>query len=187
MTWRTHVAIGFLLVMITFATNNYPLSWIVVLATFIGSLAPDLDASDAKIKHLHIRWGPGRRQKAPFVPLSLLSEACHALFGHRGVMHSLLAVIILLIAGSFIIILTATSPLWLLALVVGYISHLFADSLTPSGIPLLYPLLKPIHFLPWPLRIPTNSLKEVLILATCSLIIVSWLYIDPTLIGQLVE
>ncbi len=58
-----------------------------------------------------------------------------AVVGHRGVTHSLLAVAAMLLflaekgAGSI------AAPL-----AVGYLSHLAADGLTPSGVPLLWPI-----------------------------------------------
>jgi inner membrane protein len=59
--------------------------------------------------------------------------------GHRGLTHSLLAVV-----GGLMLI-QAMEPKTLLGRLVepmalGYLSHLAADALTPAGVPLLWPL-----------------------------------------------
>ncbi len=83
-----------------------------------GSLLPDID---------HPQSWAGRKMRVVSVPLSML-------VGHRGVTHSLLAVVAALavLAG-----LGDAGP-WA-PLAVGYLSHLLADALTPSGVPLLWP------------------------------------------------
>lgn len=89
------------------------------LAIF-GSLLPDID---------HPKSWLGR--KVPF-----LSVPISALFGHRGITHSLLAI-------SFWLFVMTTQPGWMgLPLALGYLSHLLADSLTPAGVPLLWPVKK---------------------------------------------
>jgi inner membrane protein len=87
-------------------------------AATLGSLLPDIDHPNS--------WA-GRKLKLVSVPLSLL-------VGHRGVTHSLLAVV----AG---LALLGTMGVGFVAapLVVGYLSHLAADMVTPSGVPLLWP------------------------------------------------
>lgn len=95
------------------------------LAAAVGGLLPDLDHPESAL---------GRRLRLISVPLS-------ALVGHRGVTHSLLAIVVLL--GCLIVVTTQPvySPLaWSVApLCVGYLSHLVGDALTPSGVPLLWP------------------------------------------------
>lgn len=86
----------------------------------LGSLLPDID---------HPQSWVGR--KLPF-----LSHPIAALCGHRGVTHSLLAI-------SVALLVMASQPGWMAnALALGYLSHLAADSLTPSGVPLLWPVKK---------------------------------------------
>lgn len=88
-------------------------------AAALGALLPDVD-------HPHSRVG--RLVKPVSVPLSLL-------LGHRGVTHSLLAVLAALYAAGRL------GMAWMAAPVaVGYLSHLAADALTPAGVPLLWPL-----------------------------------------------
>ncbi|HSL01480.1 MAG TPA: metal-dependent hydrolase [Rubrobacteraceae bacterium] len=69
--------------------------------------------------------------------------------GHRTLTHSLLGVLIFAL------------PVWMflggfpnisLALVAGYASHILADALNTRGVPLLWPLGKPIRLLPGGIR-----------------------------------
>jgi inner membrane protein len=86
----------------------------------IGSLLPDID---------HPKSWVGSRLR----PISL---AISAVFGHRGVTHSALA----LIACAWTL-LRGGAPLWAAdAVAVGYASHLAADLLTPNGLRLAWPL-----------------------------------------------
>jgi inner membrane protein len=69
--------------------------------------------------------------------------------GHRTLTHSLLGVLLFalpvwLLFGGF--------PNLFLALVAGYASHVFADALNTRGVPLLWPLGKPIRLLPGGIR-----------------------------------
>ena len=91
-------------------------------AAVIGSLLPDLDHPSSWL---------GRRLWPVSRPLALL-------LGHRGLTHSLLAVV-----GGLMLI-QAMEPRTLLGRLVepmalGYLSHLAADALTPAGVPLLWP------------------------------------------------
>lgn len=87
----------------------------------IGALLPDID---------HPQSAVGRRIQFLSVPLAKV-------FGHRGVTHSLLAV-----AGVLFALLhwSGYGPGIIGPLCVGYLSHLAGDMLTPSGVPLLWPL-----------------------------------------------
>jgi inner membrane protein len=91
-------------------------------AAVAGSLLPDLDHPSSWL---------GRRLWPVSKPLALL-------LGHRGLTHSLLAVV-----GGLMLI-RAMEPGTILSrlvepLAVGYLSHLAADALTPAGVPLLWP------------------------------------------------
>lgn len=87
-------------------------------AAALGALLPDID---------HPQSWAGRRLRIVSVPLS-------ALVGHRGITHSLVAVIAALAALAVLGSTYAAAPV-----AVGYLSHLAADALTPSGVPLLWP------------------------------------------------
>jgi len=87
-------------------------------AAVLGSLLPDID---------HPQSWAGRKMRAISVPLSLV-------VGHRGITHSAIAVV------TGLALLMVMGMGWMAApVVVGYLSHLLADSLTPSGVPLLWP------------------------------------------------
>ncbi len=105
----------------------------------IGGLAPDIDNASSTL---------GRR-------LGIISKEIMHHFGHRTIMHSLIGLAIWtalgfgaqqlavhLLAGrlgreqyNFI---TGSYTLWI-ALVLGYILHLFGDALTEEGIPIFWP------------------------------------------------
>src|SRR5919202_858864 len=86
-----------------------------------GSLLPDID---------HPKSWAGKRLR----PVSTLIAA---VFGHRGVTHSLLA-----LAGCWALLRYGTTVPrgWVAPVVTGYLSHLLADLLTPGGLRLAWPL-----------------------------------------------
>ncbi len=85
-----------------------------------GALLPDID---------HPQSWAGRR-------LRVISRPLAATIGHRGVTHSLLAVAVGILALRW----HGVSRAAVLPLVVGYLSHLIADLLTPAGLRLAWPL-----------------------------------------------
>ena len=85
-----------------------------------GSLLPDID---------HPRSWVGQRTRP-------VSTAIASVLGHRGITHSALAVIGL----SALLLHAGYQRGWVSALVVGYLSHLAADMLTPRGLRLAWPL-----------------------------------------------
>ncbi len=125
-----------------------------------GSLLPDLDASESKIKRLSVVG------ITPFAPLSV---GLNRRFGHRGALHSLLgwgiASLVFLPLGFFFSLGVS------LALSLGYGSHLVADACTKSGIPAFYPKGKRIHLLPRALRLTTGSLAEEAFLVALGLLL----------------
>ena len=86
----------------------------------LGGLLPDID---------HPKSWVGRRVRP-------VSNIIAAVFGHRGVTHSLLAVI-----GCGMLVQYAALPQSITSpLMIGYLSHLAADLLTPGGLRLAWPL-----------------------------------------------
>lgn len=84
-----------------------------------GGLLPDID---------HPKSWAGRR-------LRPISDMVAGVFGHRGITHSLLAVL-----GCGWLLHQGILPTrWAEPLVAGYFSHLLGDLLTPSGLRLLWP------------------------------------------------
>ncbi|MBF0305482.1 MAG: metal-dependent hydrolase [Alphaproteobacteria bacterium] len=109
-------------------------------AAGLGALLPDID---------HPKSWAGRK----LGPLSMLIAG---VFGHRGVTHSLLAVLIclgLLVWGGL--------GAMAMPVVVGYLSHLAGDGLTISGVPLLWPWRRPFGL---PL-VRTGTLTETALVA----------------------
>ncbi len=154
MTWSTHSLFGvnavWLLVPLLPVVPDANIGVLCAVAA-LGSLLPDLDASESKIKHLKL---PG----AEFKPFLLAAVVVSRTDQHRGLLHSLcglglasiLAVSIVPWSGG------AASAAFLL----GYASHLLADSATKSGLRLFYPSPKRYYALPKALRITTGSLAE---------------------------
>ncbi|RWR03486.1 hypothetical protein ED28_00435 [[Pantoea] beijingensis] len=123
--------------------------WHVIPAALLTCLLPDID---------HPKSLLGQR-------LKWISQPIARAFGHRGFTHSLLAII----AGLALFQINIPRG-WLVpadalqGLVLGYLSHIVADMLTPAGVPLLWPCR-------WRFRLPllnsqkSNQLERVLCLA----------------------
>jgi inner membrane protein len=117
MMFKTHLMVGILagLLAIKVLTPHNQILFIVLV--MFASLLPDIDHPDSKIG-----------SKVKIVGF---------LFEHRGFFHSLIATILFsVLAYSFL------GMIGLQAVAIGYLSHLFADSLTREGIMFLYPLTK---------------------------------------------
>lgn len=131
MRWTTHLVAG----MLAATLVGQPLTGVVVAG--VSSLLPDLDTHESKL---------GRKLPFISIPLGLI-------FGHRGMLHSLLAVIIIyIIALQFF-------PTWAIPMTVGYTSHLILDSFTPSKIPWLWPYPERYGF---PL-VETDSIVDIMV------------------------
>jgi membrane-bound metal-dependent hydrolase YbcI (DUF457 family) len=128
----------------------------------LGALLPDLDHSRAWLARWRLARGGFRGWIRPF---ALPSHILHEQFGHRGAMHSLFAVALLLVAVQL-----ARTPAPELAdmgvpLAWGYALHLAADLLTRRGLPLFAPLWRARFSLPRPLGVRTGSIGEALYVA----------------------
>ena len=123
--------------------------WHIVPSAILTCLLPDID---------HPRSLLGQR-------LSWLSKPIARLCGHRGFTHSLLAVF-----GALTLFYLKVPDSWIVpadalqGMVLGYLSHILADMLTPAGVPLLWPCR-------WRFRLPIlaprkgNQLERVLCMA----------------------
>lgn len=98
--------------------------WHIIAGGLLTCLLPDID---------HPKSVLGQR-------LTWVSKPIARLCGHRGFTHSLLPIIVgilLFILGLFP---EKAIPLDVLhAMIIGYLSHIVADMLTPAGVPLLWP------------------------------------------------
>lgn len=114
----------------------------------LGGMLPDID---------HPASAFGRR----VWPVSMVISE---IFGHRGITHSLIAVaVISFVAGYSVSVLDwhpGYSVPFILGLSIGYMSHLFCDWMTNTGVPLLWPNRKRFAS---PVTIQTGSPVEYLI------------------------
>ncbi|BBV08249.1 TPA: metal-dependent hydrolase [Providencia stuartii] len=125
-----------------------------VPGALLGALLPDID---------HPSSIPGRMLKILSLPISKLC-------GHRGFTHSLIAWLLLVLACYQWLPANWPIPNDLIqAFLLGYMSHLVADILTPSGVPFLWPL--PFRFCFPLLRSKSNKRAErfiAIVLAVCA-------------------
>ena len=123
--------------------------WHIIPATLLTCLLPDIDHPQSLLGQ-RLRW---------------ISQPIARAFGHRGFTHSLLAVV-----GGVILLRMQLPSGWIIpadafqGMVLGYLSHIVADMLTPAGVPLLWPCR-------WRFRLPLinsqkgNQLERILCLA----------------------
>ena len=117
---RTHLLITLFFVLIFL--NGVENKFVFVLTAIVATYIPDIDSKTSKI---------GRKKEFRFFQFFIK---------HRGVLHSLNFFFLISI---FIYI---YFPFLFQGFFLGYLSHLFADSLTIQGIYLFYPIKKKIHF-----------------------------------------
>ncbi len=133
MTWATHPLLGIstLWLLAPLPSENWHVNIGVLAAVAaFGALLPDLDASESKIKHLRI---PHMQIKPFLLPAIIVNRTEQ----HRGLLHSLVGLGLVAFCALPSVFYAGWSPLP--AFVLGYASHLLADSATKSGIELLYP------------------------------------------------
>ncbi|MGM5481008.1 MAG: metal-dependent hydrolase [Nanobdellota archaeon] len=118
MQGRTHALTGLLIgcIITTVTEQDVLMSILIVFASLLGSLLPDIDTADSIL---------GRRVKA----IGWLSR-------HRGFFHSLLFLIIILVLSSPLV-----SRIILLSFTAGFISHLILDAMTKKGVTIIPGLL----------------------------------------------
>ncbi len=92
----------------------------------LGALAPDVDHPKSTLGQL-VR------------PLSLMVSL---VFGHRGITHSTLAIV----ACLWVLVEYSNYSHLTLPFLVGYLTHLAGDILTPAGLPLLWPIRRRRNF-----------------------------------------
>lgn len=143
----THAAAGTAsALLVAQALHASPIQALLILSGGVaGSYLPDID---------HPKSAFGSR----VLPLSL---PISAIFGHRGITHSLIAVV----AMSCLLWWVFQQANWhqgiavpvLVGIAVGYLSHLLGDWLTNSGVPLLWPSKR--RFVS-PLKLCTGDFRE---------------------------
>ena len=162
MRWHTYAlfAVSSLWLLTPFLHQNEPVN-IGVLAAYAawGALVPDLDAAESKIKHLSV---------CGIKPFALPAVGLHRALGHRGLLHSFAG----LAAFSLVMIPLSiyVGGLAVLALMLGYASHLVADACTRSGVPLHYSNHKRYHLLPRSCRFITSSQAEEVVFVLVAIV-----------------
>lgn len=118
---RTHLAFGFLiallispLIHVSSITNKL----IFISLTLISSILPDIDQPNSKISR----------------NIPIISQIVSILSKHRGIFHSLFIAFLISAAIFFLI-----SPLFGIAILIGYLSHLLIDGFTKTGVNFLHP------------------------------------------------
>lgn len=172
MTWRTHVVGGIATLWflgssaVLGASDPVGAGNPIVLSALagFGALLPDLDAQESRIKNL-TTFG--------IRPFFLPAVALHHALGHRGMLHSamglmLMAVVLGLPVGLWL----GTTPM--IALLLGYASHLVLDGATKAGIPLWFPNPQRLHLLPLCLRVTTGSQAEDGVLIALILLVATY-------------
>lgn len=177
MTGNTHAAIGAAtgmgMVYVTGADTWTDILISVGLACF-AALLPDLDAENSKLQNVLIPKMSPKFRKAVFFAVAFLLILVHlmipempfyviliALFlfvavalPHRSITHS--ALMIAYVGWTVNLI----SPEWMWVFVAGYASHLIADMLTVSGIPLFWPIKQKFSLSQIGIRIKTGTIVD---------------------------
>lgn len=159
MTGRTHDLAAFTLLNLAFVTQPVPHMTVATAvvafgANMIGGLLPDIDDASADIWD-KIRGG------------SILAMIVKPIVGsHRMVSHSIVGMAIIgfllkqLLTAMGIVLIVDMNIIWW-SIMIGYLSHLIADSLTTEGVPWLLPIRMRIGFPPLKqFRIKTGGLVE---------------------------
>lgn len=183
MTGKTHMAIGIAAGLTISAGQPIESQLVLVLASALGSLIPDLDHPKAKLNQnlLHFKSKFYKTLfylflTAGFIYLYFITE--NHIFGllsimtffigissHRSFTHSIVG---FLVAACIVKVATVkyNLPSIYSGFIIGYVSHLVADFFTVKGIKLFYPLKTNISS---PIMIKTNSGLENVIFTLLSL------------------
>ena len=160
MIGRTHAAVGAASAWCVYHFYHLEPHLILPVIASLFALLPDIDASDAKIKHL------GYKGIKPLAPISFLASG---LFKHRGFFHSLLFGFLLYLLGWYFFAQNTFPSSYIIAALFGFYSHLLLDSLTKSGIYFLWPLNKTFHLLPKAITVKTGGLFDEILWITGSM------------------
>ena len=113
--------------------------------------------------------------------LRATSFALARIVGHRTLTHSLLGVALFALLSWLVL---GAYPNLLLALVAGYASHIFADALNTRGVPLLWPLGRPMRLLPGGIR-SGGAVELVVALGVLGFALCELYLVHPALRGAL--
>ena len=121
MLWYTHLAFGFLAGLASLKFVNSGNIYIFFACVLLGALLPDIDTPRSKVGS----------------NFGIISKLIKAVFGHRGVVHTIWGMIV--ICGLFWLFISRNYGI---ALTIGFFSHLLIDSMTKKGINFLHPFSK---------------------------------------------
>ena len=139
----------------------------------IGALLPDIDANESSIKR---ELGLAGQVIQSFLRMIGVK--------HRGATHFGLTAL-LLFFGATVLGRYLGYPDLGFAFGMGYVSHIVADGLTKSGVPLLWPFYpKAVHLLPKPLRIRTGGSVETLLFIAIAMCLI---FLSPALMTAEIE
>ncbi len=175
MTGRTHDLTAFTalnLVFVSIAVPQMTLATAVVAlgANLIGGVAPDADQPTGAL------WDK-------FPASSVVGHLAHPFVGaHRHISHSLLGLAIVGFILNFLltrigtVLLVDMQIVWW-SFMIGYFSHLVADSFTTEGVPWLLPIPWKFGIPPFSaLRITTGGFREKTLVFPFLLILNGWLF-----------
>lgn len=153
----THIAAGVAAALIAsdfaHATPNHVV--FLVAGGIVGSMLPDID-------HPKSAFG------SKVIPISTIISA---IFGHRGITHSLIATVGVALVGWYYLHAVKIGYVdwapFMVGLTAGYLSHLLGDWMTNSGVPLLWPSKRKFVS---PVRMFTGDIKEYVL----ALLIYGW-------------
>lgn len=175
MTWRTHVTFGLTFTLFGFTILSLSFNPFGIIVAAFGSLFPDLDAHESKIKNLRLFRKKGLLSLVK--PFEILGFILNKTFGHRGALHSLIG----LVGFSYLAYFISNyfgEPLFFLYFTLGFLSHLVSDMLTKSGVEIFYPWKKNFRLLPRALALKSNSFADEVLFVIFGFVFIVWFWID---------
>lgn len=140
-----------------------------IVATVVGALIPDIDHTKSFISRANL--------------LFLGASKAISQTGHRGITHSMVGLAVFSILASLVVFYYNLDSLVIFAFMLGYFSHLAADSLNPSGVRWLQPFNNKfvmkidVGILGVRLAIPSGGRGEKIIFFISSILMVAFFYI----------
>lgn len=157
MTGKTHIALGVLIGTSYGMNAAYDISSFagIIGTTVLFSIVPDICHA-------------GSRLGKKIWPISSLIAL---IFGHRTLTHS---IFFMLLTGILLIVLNVNT-IYVISAILGVISHLLLDMLTPRGVTLFFPIDKKIVF---PFTFKTGGILDLSLATTFSVLTMYLFYIE---------
>lgn len=183
MTGKTHIAIGIAAALTLSKEQPLENQLIIVLASILGSLAPDLDHPRAKLNQKLLKFKNNLfrmifylsfaglflvlyiKNNAIIFLLSAFAFILIGISGHRGFTHSILGFLLASLIFKLISAKYNIESLYI-GFSIGYAMHLIADFFNPRGIKLFYPTNINVAS---PITIKTGTSSEKLIFMIASI------------------